>query len=219
MAVRRGFLALVALGAVGLCAAFLPPSLKIASRGLVVPEEGRACAARIEMMAHRNDQLKRRRTSFLRYLRAPIHKRRSIMSSPLAKDLREQYGGVRAMPIRTGDEVVVTAGDHKKKTGKIVGVDRRKYYVHVEGITREKAGAKEAGKTSTTIPVPIRASKVKITKLYLDSSREAILKRRQEGRAAAAARKDARSKGSSDSPDPMWDEYQAELQRILKGEV
>ena len=43
--------------------------------------------------------------------------------------------------------------------GKVIGVDRKKYYIHVEGITREKAGAKEAGKTSTTIPIPIRASR------------------------------------------------------------
>jgi ribosomal protein uL24 len=63
------------------------------------------------------------------------------------------------MPIRTGDEVLVTAGDHKKKTGKIIGVDRQKYYVHVEGITREKAGAKETGKSeSATDPKAARVA-------------------------------------------------------------
>jgi len=55
--------------------------------------------------------------------------------------------GVRAMPIRTGDEVKVLKGDHKGKTGKIEGIDRKKLYIHIEGITREKAGAKEAGKS------------------------------------------------------------------------
>jgi large subunit ribosomal protein L26e len=56
---------------------------------------------------------------------------------------------VRSIPIRTGDEIVVTAGDHRKKTGKVIGVDRKKYYIHIEGITREKAGAKEAGKSKS----------------------------------------------------------------------
>jgi len=51
------------------------------------------------------------------------------------------------MPIRTGDEVKVLKGDHKGKTGKIEGIDRKKLYIHIEGITREKAGAKEAGKS------------------------------------------------------------------------
>ena len=112
--------------------------------------------------------------------------------------------------------MVVTAGDHRKKVGKVIGVDRKKYYIHVEGITREKSGAKEAGKTSTTIPVPIRASSVKITKLYLDSSREAILKRKAAGRAELAARKSS-LKISEPGQDPAWTEYQTTLTSILDG--
>jgi ribosomal protein L24 len=61
---------------------------------------------------------------------------------------------VRSIPIRTGDEVVVTAGDHRKKTGKVIGVDRKSYKIHVEGITREKAGGKEAGKSECLFPPP-----------------------------------------------------------------
>jgi hypothetical protein len=45
-----------------------------------------------QMGVHRNDQQKRRRTSMLRHLRAPLHQRRVIMSSPLSKELREEYG-------------------------------------------------------------------------------------------------------------------------------
>lgn len=55
---------------------------------------------------------------------------------------------MRSIPVRTGDEVVVTAGDHRKKMGKVIGVDRKKLKIHVEGITREKSGAKEAGKSA-----------------------------------------------------------------------
>nr|QAA11220.1 plastid ribosomal protein L26 [Monodopsis sp. MarTras21] len=170
----------------------------------------------IMMGSHRGDQAKRRRTSFLRHVNAPLHERRTIMSSPLSKELRAEYGGVRSIPVRTGDEVVVTAGDHRKKTGKVIGVDRKKFYIHVEGITREKAGAKEAGKTSTTIPVPIRASKVRITKLFLDSTRETILKRKAEGRAAEQARKSSIS-FAEPGADPAWKEYQSTLQSILDG--
>lgn len=165
---------------------------------------------------HRSSQAARRRTSFLKHVKAPLHTRRTIMSSPLSKELRAEHGGVRSIPVRTGDEVVVTAGDHRKKVGKVIGVDRKKYYIHVEGITREKSGAKEAGKTSTTIPVPIRASSVKITKLYLDSSREAILKRKAAGRAELAARKSS-LKIAEPGQDPAWTEYQTTLTSILDG--
>lgn len=138
------------------------------------------------------------------------------MSSPLSKELRAEHGGVRSLPVRTGDEVVVTAGDHRKKTGKVIGVDRKKFYIHVEGITREKSGGKEAGKTSTTIPVPIRASKVRITKLFLDKSREGILKRKSDGRSLLAQRK-SNLKISEPGADPAWKEYQETLTSILDG--
>lgn len=64
---------------------------------------------------------------------------------------RSTHQGVRSIPVRTGDEVVVTAGDHRKKAGKVIGVDRKKMKIHVEGITREKAGAKEAGKSACVV--------------------------------------------------------------------
>nr|QAA11201.1 plastid ribosomal protein L26 [Eustigmatophyceae sp. Ndem 8/9T-3m6.8] len=145
--------------------------------------DGPGMPARTEARSKRRwRQHARRRTSLLRFLNAPLHVRRVMMSSPLSKDLKGQYDGVRAMPIRTGDEVKVMKGDHKGKTGKVEGINRAKLYIHIEGITREKAGAKEAGKTSTTIPVNIRASKVQIISLKLDKSREAILKRKADGR-------------------------------------
>lgn len=43
----------------------------------------------------------------------------------------------------------MTSGDFRKKSGKVIGVDRKKFKIHVEGITREKAGAKEAGKSES----------------------------------------------------------------------
>nr|QAA11222.1 plastid ribosomal protein L26 [Pseudellipsoidion edaphicum] len=211
----RSLFVLLAM-AVGAGAFMVPSIFAPQSCSLVDSSIVRTRASEIVMGVHRNDQQKRRRTSLLRHVNAPLHQRRVIMSSPLSKELREQYGGVRSIPIRTGDEIVVTAGDHRKKTGKVIGVDRKKYYIHIEGITREKAGAKEAGKTSTTIPVPIRASKVRITKLYLDKSREQILARKMEGR-KELAQKGAERKLVPATEDADFQAYQKKLASILDG--
>nr|QAA11199.1 plastid ribosomal protein L26 [Characiopsis acuta] len=215
--VQRSLLFLAVAAMAGQCLAFLPAAFPLSadSRSLLssTAATSRSTPARIVMGSHRNDQQKRRRTSMLRHVNAPNHKRRLIMSSALSRELRDQWGGVRAIPIRKGDEVEITAGDHKRKTGKVVGVDRKKYYIHIEGITREKAGAKEAGKTSTTIPVPISPCKVRITKLHMDKDREAILARRRDGRAALA------DKGVtvSTETEEAWEQYQEKLKAVLSG--
>jgi hypothetical protein len=43
------------------------------------------------------------------------------------------------MPIRKEDEVTVVRGTFKGREGKVVQVWRKKYVIHVERITREKA--------------------------------------------------------------------------------
>jgi large subunit ribosomal protein L24 len=63
-------------------------------------------------------------------------------------------------------------GDRKGFEGKVTGVDRQKYRIFVEGITREKVDG-------STIPVPIHPSKVMITRLNLDDKRrKKILERK-----------------------------------------
>jgi ribosomal protein L24 len=52
-------------------------------------------------------------------------------------------------------------GDRKGLEGKVMRVDRRKYRINVEGITREKVDG-------TAIQIPIHPSKVMITNLVLD---------------------------------------------------
>jgi len=91
---------------------------------------------------------------------APLHVRSKILSAPLSPDLREKYG-FRSLPIRVGDRVQILRGDHKGFEGKVLKVDRKKYRISVEGITREKVDG-------TTINVPIHPSKVMITELNLD---------------------------------------------------
>ncbi|BFZ62641.1 60S ribosomal protein L26A [Saitoella coloradoensis] len=101
---------------------------------------------------------------------APSSVRRTLMSAPLSKELREKYG-VRSMPIRKDDEVLVVRGSQKGKEGKVTSVYRRKWVIQVERIVREKVNGASA-------PVGLDASKVVITSLKLDKDRLAILQRK-----------------------------------------
>ncbi|HDH06875.1 MAG TPA: 50S ribosomal protein L24 [Thermoproteales archaeon] len=95
--------------------------------------------------------------------RAPLHKRRKIMSAPLAPELRAKYGR-RSFPIRKGDTVLIMRGDYAGYEGKVIKVDLKKYRIHVEGVTRRKTDG-------TIVYVPIHPSKVMITRLDLSDSR------------------------------------------------
>lgn len=92
------------------------------------------------------------------------------MSSPLSSDLRNKYK-VRSLPIRKDDEVSVVRGIYKGRDGKVVACYRRKYVIHIDRITREKA-------TQMSVPVGIHPSNVVITKLKLDKNRNQILARK-----------------------------------------
>lgn len=97
------------------------------------------------------------------------------MSAPLSKDLRAKYN-VRSMPIRKDDEVQVVRGHFKgQAVGKVIQAYRKKYVVHIERITREKANG-------ATVFVGIHPSNVVIMKMKLDKDRKDILERRAAGR-------------------------------------
>jgi len=99
--------------------------------------------------------------------------RRVRMAAPLKKDLFLRYK-VRSMPVIKGDEVKVLRGDCKGKEGKVLGVQRNKYVIHVERCTRDKSNGQQ-------IPIGIDASNVVITNLKIDKSRKAILARKRSG--------------------------------------
>jgi large subunit ribosomal protein L26e len=46
---------------------------------------------------------------------------------------------VRSIPVRKDDEVSVVRGLYKNREGKVTACYRKKYVIHVERITREKA--------------------------------------------------------------------------------
>lgn len=103
---------------------------------------------------------------------APDHIRHKHFSAPLSAELRASRG-VRAIPVRSGDAVRIMRGDHKGFEGKVTRIDRKKYRIYVEGLTREKVDG-------TTILVPIHPSKVMITNLNLeDKWRKQVLERKR----------------------------------------
>ena len=88
---------------------------------------------------------------------APNHLRISLMGANLDKDLRKKYG-IRSVSIRKGDEVKVLRGKFSKKQGKVIGIDRRKSKIQVEGLNITKKGGDK-------VLVWLRPSNVKIIKI------------------------------------------------------
>ena len=125
-------------------------------------------------MKQNKDVSSSRRKARKAYFTAPSSVRRKLMSSHLSKDLREKYG-VRAMPIRRGDEVVVVRGQNKTHAGKVLTVYRKKFHIHIERYTKEKSNGQ-------TVPVPVHPSNVFITKLKLTDDRKNLLERKAQNR-------------------------------------
>lgn len=102
---------------------------------------------------------------------APQHQRYKRFSAPLSPELKSSHN-TNSVPVRVGDTVRVMRGDHRGFEGKVTRVDRKKYRIFIEGVTREKVDG------STTL-VPIHPSKVMITRLNLDDKwRKKVLKRK-----------------------------------------
>ncbi|KAI9138522.1 60S ribosomal protein L26-1-like protein [Paraphysoderma sedebokerense] len=127
-------------------------------------------------MKYSKDVSSSRRKSRKAHFTAPSGVRRVIMSAPLSKELREKHH-VRSMPIRKDDEVQVVRGSFKGREGKVTQCYRKKYVIHIERVTKEKAN-------STAVQIGIHPSKVVITKLKLDKDRKAILERRDREKSA-----------------------------------
>jgi len=99
------------------------------------------------------------------------------MTAPLSPELRRKYG-IRNLPIRKGDTVMIMRGDFKGIEGKVIRVDLKKIRIYVEGATRRKADG-------TQVNVPIHPSNVMITKLDLsDPRRKEVIERKQRTKQA-----------------------------------
>ena len=102
---------------------------------------------------------------------APLHLRHKMLSAHLDKALRNEYKR-RSFPLRKGDEVVIFTGEHRKKRGKITGVDMKKLKVLVEGVVRKKVSGQE-------VQIPIDPSNVVITKLDMSDKKRLKIVRRK----------------------------------------
>jgi large subunit ribosomal protein L24 len=101
---------------------------------------------------------------------APLHKKRKWTSAHLEENLLLKYDK-RAIPIVKGDTVRVMRGSFKGHEDKIAGVNVKKGYLEIEGITMSKADGNKIAK-------PIHPSNVTITKLNLtDKWRRSKLER------------------------------------------
>merc|ERR1711877_5334 len=124
------------------------------------------------------------------HFNAPSHLRRKIMSASLSKELRGQYN-VRSMPLVKDDEVKIVRGHFKgEQTGKIITVYRKKYVVHVERISREKANGQ-------TVHIGLHPSNLVITKMKMTADRKKLLE------AKKATREQGLEKGKIQQADVM----------------
>ncbi|MEM1873595.1 MAG: 50S ribosomal protein L24 [Acidilobaceae archaeon] len=106
---------------------------------------------------------------------APLHARHKLLSAPLSKELREKYG-VRNLPVRVNDKVMIMRGKFRGHVGKVVEVDLKRARIHVEGAVVKRADG-------TPRFVPIHPSKVMIVELDLsDKWRQKIIERRSKSR-------------------------------------
>lgn len=111
-----------------------------------------------------------RRKARKAYFTAPSSQRRFLLSAPLSKELRAQYG-VKSLPIRRDDEILVTRGSNKGQEGKISSVYRLKFAIQVDKVTKEKSNG-------ASVQLNLHPSKVVITKLHLDKDRKALIERK-----------------------------------------
>jgi len=103
-------------------------------------------------------------------VKAPLHKRKKMMSSHLNPELKKKYER-RAVPVRKGDVVKVMTGSSNGASGEVVRVDRKKYKIYVEGVTGKKADGTDVEKS-------IDPSNVMITELFIeDKERREMLER------------------------------------------
>jgi large subunit ribosomal protein L26e len=98
------------------------------------------------------------------------------MSATLSKDLRKKHG-LRSLPVRKDDEVVVLRGGHKGHKGKIIQVFRKKWVIHIDKLTKNKANG-------APYQIPVDPSKVAIVKLKEGKDRMARVSKVAAGVAA-----------------------------------
>ena len=115
-----------------------------------------------------------RRKARQAHFSAPSHLKYKLMSAKLSKELREEHG-IRSLPVRKDDEVLIFRGGQADVKGRVLDVYRRKSCLYVEKAVKYKRNG-QATKTK------ISPSNVIITKLKMTPDREDLIKRKREGK-------------------------------------
>ena len=103
--------------------------------------------------------------------KAPLHRRQKLMSAPLSEELQDRYG-VKSMPVRTKDKVLILRGDFAYTEGEVTEVDLKRMRIYIDGVTIEKTDGTERF-------YPVHPSNVQITDLNLkDDRRSRIIERK-----------------------------------------
>ena len=125
------------------------------------------------MKTHENVSSSRRKSRSAHF-NAPSHVKYHLMSANLCKELREKHG-VKSLPVRRDDEVLIVRGGFKDTKGKVSAVYRKRWCLYIEKVTKTR-------KNGATVKIPINASNCVLTKLKLTPDREDLIKRKREGR-------------------------------------
>jgi len=96
------------------------------------------------------------------------------MSCHLSKDLRKKHG-IRALPVRKDDEVVIARGPLKGSKGKVTQVYRSRWCIYVDKMTKPKSNG-------APVNIPIHPSNCLITKYKADKDRNALVERKSRAR-------------------------------------
>lgn len=97
-----------------------------------------------------------------------------LMSANLSKELKDKHG-IKSLPVRREDEVMVVRGHYKDSKGKVNTVYRKRWCLYIEKISETK-------QNGATVRIPINASNVVITKLKLTPDRQNLIDRKSAGR-------------------------------------
>jgi large subunit ribosomal protein L24 len=93
------------------------------------------------------------------------------MTAPLSEDLQDRYG-IKRIPVKAKDKVLILRGDFAYAEGEVVEVDLKRMRIHIDGVTVEKADGTERY-------YPVHPSNVVITDLNLkDDRRSRIIERK-----------------------------------------
>ncbi len=88
-----------------------------------------------------------------------------MMTAPLSKELQEKYG-IKRMPVKTKDKVLILRGDFAYTEGEVTEVDTKRIRLYINNVTVEKTDGTERF-------YPVHPSNVVITDLNLKDDRRA----------------------------------------------